>query len=182
MCMYGDDYNYAHSRLQETIVRIGANPIYVYSVSPGMMVQYAELEDLDAKKVCYVKDLDLKPVPLGYCNYNKYACYLSRMPMRRDWRQGLRRGNFISSGAVHADRIPYSALKKTILGEYPKFIKALESVGKVNTIAWHRHWAVDRLGQVFHKGAKKPVGKIVNGAVELNSQSMYLKEALQESL
>lgn len=182
MCMYGEDWNYAHSRLQETIVRLDGQPVFVYNVSPGMIAKVSFLDSMDETSFAHVKSLDLKPVPLGYCNYNKYACYLSRIPMRRDWRQGLRRGNFYSSGPVNADRIPYEALKKTIIGEYPSFERAVEAVSKIVSMAWHRHWCVNKLGQVFHKGSSKPVGKVVNGRVELNSQHMYLTEALQESV
>lgn len=182
MCMYGDDWHYAHSRLQETIVRLGQQPVFVYRVEAGMLVTYADLDKMDETDTCNVADLNLKPVPLGYCNYNKFACYLSRMPMRRDWRQGLRRGNFCSTGAIHPDRIPYECLKKTILREFPSFAKCLIAVAKLKSIAWHQHWAMDSVGEVFYKGAPKPVGKIADNKVELDSRSMYLKEALQESL
>lgn len=182
MSMYGDDWNYASSRLCETIVRLKGEPVYIYSVNPGMIAKYAKLDDLDNIAFCDANELDLKPVPLGYCNYNKNACYLSRIPMRRDWRQGLRRGNFASLSGVDAERIPYGALAKTILGDYPTYKAALDAVRKVKSMAWHRHWAVDGALQVFYKGAIRPVGEVVEGVVQLNSRSHYLAEALSESL
>jgi hypothetical protein len=102
--------------------------------------------------------------------------------MRRDWRQGLRRGNFISQGAVSADRIPYEALRKTILNEFPKFTDALVIVKKTKSVAWHRHWAIDAHGQLLHKGGERPVGIVENGIPVLTSRYMYLTEALKESL
>ncbi|MNT12845.1 hypothetical protein D3C72_1477920 [compost metagenome] len=180
--MYSDDYEYANSRLTETIVRLKGQPVYIYKVHPGMKVDYSELEDLHTMKRCQLEDLDLKPVPLGYCNYNKNACYLTRMPMRRDWRQGLRRGNFTSLSGVDANRIPYDVLKQCIIGDYPTFTACLEAVKKLKSIAWHRHWAVDSAGQVLHKGGNRPVGIVDNGAVVLSSRYQYLKEALKESL
>lgn len=182
MSMYSDDYEYAHSRLSETIVRLGDKPVYVFKVSPGMLVQYAFLENLEDIKVCDIDELDLHPVPLGYCNYNKHACYLTRMPMRRDWRQGLRRGNFTTLSGVSAERIPYDSLHQTIVGDYPTFTACLEAVKKVKSIAWHRHWALGPLAQVLYKGGVKPVGKIVNGELELYPRYKYLNEALKESL
>lgn len=182
MSMYGEDWSYASSRLSETIVRLKGEPVYIYSVHSGMSAKYAKLSDLDNIAFCHVDELDLKPVPLGYCNYNKTACYLARIPMRRDWRQGLRRGNFTSLSGVDAERIPYESLRKTILGEYPTYTASLDAVRKVKSMAWHRHWAVDNDLQVFHKGAVRPVGQVVNGVVELTSRSLYLAEALSESV
>lgn len=182
MSMYAEDHQYAHSRLVETIVRLGKEPIWVYQVMPGMMVKYAQLADFDEIKTVHIDKLDLTPVPLGYCNYNKYACYLSRMPMRRDWRQGLRRGNFVSLSGVDANRIPYEALRQVIVGDFPKFDAAVKAVEKVSSMAWHRHWAVDKGSNIFHKGAANPVGKVVGGEIILESRSMYLSEALKEAL
>lgn len=180
--MYGTDYEYANSRLVETIVRLGDEPVYVWGIHPGMSVSYSLLTEMDTNKQCKVEELNLKPVPLGYCNYNKYACYLTRMPMRRDWRQGLRRGNFTSLSGADANRIPYDALRQCILGDYPDFAGALEAAKKIKSCAWHRHWAVDCNGQVLHKGAIKPVGVVENGVIVLHSKYQYLKEALKESL
>lgn len=182
MSMYSDDYEYAHSRLSETIVRLEETPIFVFKVSPGMKVQYAPLSALDNIGVCDIDALNLQPVPLGYCNYNKHACYLSRMPMRRDWRQGLRRGNFTSLSGVDPQRIPYDAIHQVIVGDYPTFKAALGSSKKVKSIAWHRHWALDTFGQILYKGGERPVGKIVNGEPELDTRYKHLSEALKESL
>jgi hypothetical protein len=180
--MYSDDYEYANSRLLDTIVRLDGEPVYVHQVMVGMNAQYCTLKDMDVTKMCKVDELDLKPVPLGYCNYNKHACYLTRIPMRRDWRQGLRRGNFTSLTGADALRIPYDALRQCIVGEYPTFEGALEAVKKVKSMAWHRHWAVDSNNQVLHKGSIRPVGVVDKGQVVLSSRYQYLKEALKESL
>lgn len=179
--MYADDYEYANSRLTETIVRLKGEPVYVYKVGPGMKTDYSLLNEMHVMKQCKTEELDLKPVPLGYCNYNKNACYLSRIPMRRDWRQGLRRGNFASLSGMNADRIPYEALKQCIIGEYPTFTAALEAVKKLKSIAWHRHWCVDANNQVFYKGNGRPVGVVSGTDIVLSSKYQYLKEALKES-
>lgn len=180
--MYSDDYEYANSRLTETIVRLNGEPVYIYKVMAGMKTDYTTLDNMGEMKRCLTGELDLKPVPLGYCNYNKAACYLTRIPMRRDWRQGLRRGNFASLSGTNADRIPYEALRQCILGDYPSFEGAVEAVKKLSSIAWHRHWAIDNKGQVLYKGGTHPVGVLDNGQVVLASKYHYLKEALKESL
>jgi len=180
--MYSNDHEYANSRLTETIVRLKGEPVYIYQVKAGMKTDYSTLQNMGEMKQCKADELDLHPVPLGYCNYNQYACYLTRIPMRRDWRQGLRRGNFTSLSGADANRIPYEALRQCILGEYPTFEAALEAVKKVKSMAWHRHWAVDCKGQVLHKGAARPVGTVEKGVIVLASRYHYLKEALEESL
>jgi hypothetical protein len=182
--MYGKDHEYANSRLNETIVRRGDVPIWVYGVKPGMLVQYVELSKIEEHeaKMCPIDELDLHPVPLGYCNYNKHATYLCRMPMRRDWRQGLRRGNFTGTGAIDPHRIPYESIAQTIIGDYPSFKGALGAVKKIKSVAWHRHWAVDSALQVFYKGRVRPVGNVVGEAVILEPSYTYLNEALKESL
>jgi hypothetical protein len=179
--MYGDDYDYAHSRLVDTIVRLKGEPVFVHKVSKGMIATVHRLDDEEVFN-CAAGELDLHPVPLGYCNFNKHACYISRVPMRRDWRQGLRRGNFISQGAVNADRRPFDAIRKTILDEFPKFTDALKIIKKIKSVAWHRHWAMDAHGQLLHKGGERPVGIVEDGIPVLTSRYMYLTEALKESL
>lgn len=184
MSMYGKDYEYANSRLVETIVRRAGVPIFVVSVNRGMVVYYYNLDEMDGDlKTCDIDELDLHPVPLGYCNFNKYATYLSRIPMRRDWRQGLRKGNFTSQGAGYpGERIPYEALSQVIIGDYPAYKACLDAVLKVKSMAWARHWSVDNALDVFYKGGRNPVGKVEEGNVILIPSFSYLKEALQESL
>lgn len=180
--MYSDDYEYANSRLTETIVRLGSEPVFVHTVGRAMLTQYSTLDNMADIKVCKAGDLDLHPVPLGYCNYNKQASYLTRIPMRRDWRQGLRRGNFTALNGVDAGRIPYESLRQCILGDYPTFAAACDAVKKIKSIAWHRHWAVSGDGQIWHKGAIHPVGVLEGDKIVLSSRYQYLKEALEESL
>lgn len=184
MSMYSEDYEYANSRLIETIVRKGKEPIFVYNVGPGMKVEYVPLGDKAAEgtSFCHIDELDLKPVTLGFCNYNKYATYLARMPMRRDWRQGLRRGNFAGFGPMDPQRIPYESLKQVIIGDYPTFDACLKALKTVKSIAWHRHWAMTNYGDILYKSKAYPVGKLENNEVKLDESFAYLSEALKESL
>lgn len=178
--MYSDDYEYANSRLAETIVRKGEEPIFVHKVSRGMQVTYHSLSDKEGEeKVCKIEELNLKPVSLGYCNFNKQVVYLSRLPMRRDWRQGLRRGNFVGIGEVDINRLGYDAIGKTIEGVYPSFEKCVSLLGKVRAIAWSRNWALRHDGVVMYKG-DKAVGNLVEGKIVLDTRFHYLSQALEE--
>lgn len=185
MSMYGKDHEYANSRLHETIVRRGDVPVYVYGVRAGMVVQYVTLENVGKEdpQECPIDELNLQPVPLGYCNYNKNAIYLQRMPMRRDWRQGLRRGNFTCCGiGADPNRVPYESIAQTIIGDYPTFKASLDAVSKLKSVAWSRFWSVNNGLEVFYKGSINPVGRIEEGEVILEPSYYYLREALKESL
>ena len=183
--MYGDDYEYANTRLAETIVRLGENPVFIHAVGIGMRVVYSLLSQIDEAepKAVDLAELDLSPVKLGYINVRGGCDYLTRYPMRRDWRQGLRRGNFGAIGGVlDPMRINYKDLDKCIRGEYPTFAKVLAAK---SSAAWHREWAIKKLpGEapvLWYKGQKE-VGTIEDGVPVLSGRFIYLREALQEVL
>lgn len=188
--MYGKDYPYAQSRIQGTVVRLLKNgePVYVVYVnaygSCGVTPIEEDWGDHDKTVVVHVDDLDLHPVPLGYVNCAGEATYLMRIPMRRDWKQGLRQENCWSSGRRFM-QIPMKDIKNCIMDRFPTFDKALkdvsESVRKIKIIAWHRNWAVSTSGQVLYKN-HEIVGGVIEDKIVLNPSFQYLKEALAESM
>lgn len=178
--MYGDDWDYANSRLQGTIVRLGDEPVFVHSVGPGMKAEVSKLEDIYTNFTTDANELNVTPVPLGMCNFGDTVSYLSRIPLRRDWRQGLRRENFKSSNIDHA-AIPPDVLAKVIKGQYPSLKEALETVAKKKgAIAWHRNWAVDSDGKLIYK--LSVVGTSKDGMLLLDKPYQYLAEALEEAV
>ena len=180
--MYGDDYAYASSRLAGTVVRLlDGTPIIVEDVHPKMRVTAVKLDKMDELIEVQLKDLNLKPVPLGMSNYNGQTTYLCRKPMRRDWKQGLRAGNFTSLFGYPAEIIPPSELSKVIRGEYPTFKDALVMLKKkgVNSVAWCRGWAADRAGNVYYKGVQG-VGTVVDGNIILQDRYQHLRESFME--
>lgn len=180
MSMYGKDHEYAHSRLEQTVVSLNGEPVFVMTVKRGMLVTYSTLKDMTTYLTCRVDDLDLRPVKLGYCNHVRGVSYLMRMPMRRDWRQGLRFGNFIGVG-FDVRHLAYTDLYDVIKGNYPTFAQVLVKLksGEVKTLAWCRAWAMSKT-DLFYKGQK--VGSIVANKPVLNDDNLYLREALEESL
>lgn len=183
--MYGDDYEYANTRLAETIVRLGEDPVFIHAVEKGMKVMYSRLDQMDEfdPQAIELAELDLHPVKLGYINVRGGCDYLTRYPMRRDWRQGLRRGNFGAIGGVlDPMRISYKDLDKCIRGQYPSFARVLAAK---SSAAWHREWAVKKLpGEapvLWYKGQKE-VGTIDDGVPVLSERFIYLREALKEAL
>jgi len=188
--MYGNDFAYAQSRIQGTILRVKktGEPVYVYIVNGGGQCSVTPIErdwGGEATVTMHVDDLDMHPVPLGYVNSAGEATYLMRVPMRRDWKQGLRQENCWSSGR-RLNSIPMKDLKNCIIGRFPSFETALKDVvksgekAKNKIIAWHRHWAVSTDGRVFYKNHEQ-VGTILDGHVDLFPSHKYLAEVLEES-
>lgn len=178
--MYGDDWEYANSRLNGTIVRLKEEPVFVHNIGRGMKAEVSTLEDVYTAFFADAHDLDLVPVPLGMCNFDGVAAYLSRVPLRRDWRQGLRRENFISSVGDHA-KIPPNILAKVIKGVYPTLKECLEKVkGEDASAAWCRHWAVTSHEKLVYK--RSIVGTSAGGILLLDKQFSYLAEALEEAV
>ena len=182
MNMYGDDWQYADSRLQGTIVRHDGKAVLVEGVGKKGAVISLLRADTEPK-IVKLDDLDLSPVKLGFCNINMDVSYLTRMPMRRDWRQGLRKGNFVSVFGTIAELVPFPNLADTIENIYPSLEECLATPN--NTFkAWCREWAIGKSSTkerpLYYKNTA--VGSVINGKPELKGDNMLLREALQEVL
>lgn len=188
--MYGNDYGYASTRIVQTIVRTKkGDPVYVISVG-GDGVCYCcpidkEWRVENADRI-HLDELDMKPVRLGYVNTAGEASYIQRIPMRRDWKQGLRSENCHGSHrGLYA--MPMKDVKNCILGIYPTFSTALKDSkvgvarGRVKVLAWHRHWALSSRGDVYYKDYQK-VGDLDGDKVVLDKKFKYLEEYLAETL
>lgn len=176
--MYGDDWEYAESRLVDTLVTHNGRPFFVHRITPELVVIGKDVINATVIEVPAV-ELDLTPVKLGYCNYNKKAYYVCRMPARR-YKQGLRIDNLHCSSLLGSPaRLQYEYLTNTILGVFPSFAKCVDSVKKLHSLAWHRDWAMDNMGTIYHRGTDV-VGMLENGKVVLTPQFKHLKEALAE--
>lgn len=189
MSMYGDDYEYARTRLENTIVRDNkGEPLYIHRLEHGgeCLVGYLKEGNLMEKIVRINLELiNCKPVPLGYVNTAGKATYLMRIPMRKDWKQGLRAANCASS-AEPIFEMCNKALANCIKGVYPTFKSTLTEITKspkigrsYKIIAFHRHWALSGDGSVLYRN-NLVVGKLVEGSIVLNDSFNYLRESLNE--
>lgn len=183
--MYGEDWSYARTRLEGTIVRYKDEPVHIHSINVETgRAEVSNVETYGTEKDRPYRvdtdDLNLKPVPLGYVNLKAGVAYLSRIPMRRDWKQGLRLENCFFNSARRFSLVG-KPISDCIKGIYPSFKEAFEKSKAMTTVAWHRHWAV-QAGQVVLYKANEVVGSIKNGKVILDKDFHYLKECLEESL
>ena len=178
MRMY-EEPDYAKSRLRDTIVRFGNTPIIISSIG-AREVQYMDMLT-DAMGICKLKDLDINPVPLGYLNSNANgAIYMTRTPMREDWRQGLRATSMRSLPERYDPS--FRELGKLIVGQYPSLKEALFDTHPKGT-AFSRSFAVFKGGeQLFYKG-KFNIGSI-GGRHNINllPNFEWVRDELEEEL
>lgn len=134
--------------------------------------------------VCKLSELSLNSPALGMANLNGNVCYVSRIPKREDWRQGLRRNNLSLKflGPDFHMRIYdlnniFKSLNKTRKGKLPSFIEA-SSARDDKARAFHREWVVWN-NELFYKTSL--VGLIKEGgAIEWASNKAYLEEYFLE--
>lgn len=181
-----DTASYAGTRLNETIIRKGKMPIMVSSCedhSAGKIVVYWNGVVSKDSGADFLHDLDLNPVPLGYVNYDGQVIYMTRMPMRSDWKQGMRDRNIVSHQGYN-NELPYRFIGKTIMGDFPKFKTALEAINSDKyAMAFDRDFALDRRGILFYKGMFE-VGRVnmVNGSVNIDDSFSWVREAFSEAM
>lgn len=178
--MYGTDYEYADSRLSGSIVRVAktGEPIYIESVDVVSGTAAGKLLRTSEAMSIHVGELNLKPVPLGWCNQARGATYLSRIPKRQDWKQGIRAQSCFSS-VTQFGRITHKDLAECILGVYPTLGKLLGERWPRLT-AWSRKWASD--GILLYHGIVGEVGTMsVDKGPALREKFSFLRESLEKS-
>ena len=179
--MYTDDLEYAQGRLIGTIVRYKGKPIRIADVFYD-----------DDGEMCFTGRtatgivetsldlLDLEPIPLGYVNYQECAYYLVRKPMRNDWRQGLRPGNFTFIGREGFFELPLKELTDTCLNNYPTFTEARTSIKDgAESVAISRHFAIDSQNNFLYKS--RVVGSY-DQLITLKESFNHLSELLAETV
>lgn len=186
---------YASNRLLNTIVR-GPDglPLKIMAIA-DKRVAGNRLIDGHAVEFKY-SEMDINPVPLGYCNSRSRAVYMSRIPKRQDWKQGLRHENcraiadmVESHDGDHQPLIDFprwDVIAKTIQGEYPSIEDAVKAVSSKKVVSWafSRHFSVDLDFFLHYKGIFK-IGTIDPQnprKFQLKDQFWWAKETLEESL
>lgn len=188
-----DTAAYAASRLIDTIILCDGAPVIVRNVEKsdagsGIVVKYTEILDpTDRTKRADINQFDLNPVRLGYVNYRKDPVYLTRAPMRRDWRQGLRTMNIYDAHGNNPRMIPYHVIAQTIMNNYPTFESALNTLNSPllgdGGLAYHRDFSISHEGKLSYKGMFE-VGEVnmENGDVVIDPKFAWVGEAFNESM
>lgn len=141
---YSSDFEYARHKLCDSIVRYNNEPVFVVAVNNDGATKIHDL--LNGKyETVNLKDLDLTPVPLGYCNWDN-PTYVTRLPSR-SWRQGIRSQTIYSLG--HMGNIKSVPFVNMITGIYPKLQECVELVEleEVSGLAFNRKFAIEKMVQ-----------------------------------
>jgi len=168
-----DDVAYIKGRLFDTIITHMDKAVIVTSVrSYRKSVQVASTEILSGKEISDdISNYDLTPVKLGFVNnYNNHkSVYISRKPLRNDWRQGFRINQATLAymeGYIHW--VTNLDIAKTVEGEFPP----LEDLKpKDGMLAWCRTFAVNSAEEIIYRGFGS-VGKFLNR----NNKEFKLKD------
>ncbi len=185
--MYGNDWSYARTRLEGTYVRYKGEPVFISlieGVDRCLIQKLLPNGTYGNEEWVNLDELDLCPFSLGYMNYGKSALYVSRQPMRRDWKQGLRPENIVvtnNRGELVSYKIRSVHFYEMLMGIYPSYEESLKLSKNLSSISWHKHWCVEA-GQVIRYRHNEIVGSIVKNVPVLDKSFDYLKESLQETL
>ncbi len=178
MRMY-EDKEYAVARLTGTIVLNveTKQPVYI----DGFARDYANVRTLLTGEELKIKlnKLDITPVQLGYVKVGKEYYYLSRIPKRDDWRQGLRNNTMvIRNNLVHPEGIEWANLALCIMGVYPNLRDCIPGV------AFHRDFKFSKDGTLMYKDLY-PVGEFLDVGERrytLYPQFNWIRETLEEAI
>lgn len=178
-----DTVGYARSRLNDTIITHNDEPIHVidiHRVNNKFYVIALNLVTGDEVRVL-LDECNIKPVSLGYVNYNKSTFYSMRMPMRRDWRQGLRYINLVDVSGRQYNGIGYGVFVDTIMNNYPTFENALSKLTNCTSIAFNRDFAISKTGDIEYKGVLV-VANYNERDKAFTIHKGWVREALDEAL
>lgn len=199
------DLPHAQNYLVGSVVRDSSGmPVYIVDVSNrgrGISATVLYFDQREHVNIPVTK-LNLKPVPLGMCNWNDLAAggkkfvdaaMLYRLPSRQ-WKVGIttRTMKIVPVRSGEGDSIwlrlekiqvlQSMALRSTILGEFPSLEEALDRIKGTTyrSVAFSRRFAVKSKGILNYKNEPQPVGQIIRGSPELFKSYEFLKEQLQE--
>lgn len=153
-------------------------PYYIHSINPKHVALCTSL--MDQTRVSLPIDEESFTAPtqrLGYVNIHGGFIYTSRKPIRR-YKVGISSENFqykagdvgFAHGMAHAKDVLKTLSSKElgncILGKYPKFREAIESIVVGDGgVAFDRQFAVDAAFQILYKNS-------VVGSVKKNAKTV----------
>lgn len=177
MRMY-KEVGYAKQRLLETCVRYNNKAVLVKDITGGeALFKYILSNDHGS---CHPSELNIDPVPLGYANTNDGLYYLTRIPMREDWKQGLRMNTLRDHRGLTID-IGWKSIAKTIENIYPTIPECFKLSTK-RPVAFSRNFAINIDKSLIYKG-KYFIGKMLDvDKYTLEGKYEYLKEVAAEEI
>ncbi len=186
---YGEDFAYAHEKLNGSVVKYNGLPVMVEQVRKDGEVLYSPLGHGQIMSLCTLKELDLTPFRLGYINLTGHATYCFRQPVRV-WKQGLREACLIGVTNNAREHISFDTrFLDMLMGFYPPIESCIEWVfnGEMVSRSFHKNFSITSTkskGGNLSLGYKdRVVGSVtLEGVVNLHTPFKFLEETLMEVL
>lgn len=187
-----DNVDYARSRLLETVIRDDKGKlIYVNNIAIDSKELIVDCNNLLTKnrKQLPLELCNLKPLPLGNIQYGNKCSYVSRIPMRRDWRQGTRPQNIIALDGNLLLRSLFDlgeSLQNCVDNNYMNFEEAIDKSSDYRTIAFAKKFSLtyknDAIVYLFYK--HKFVGSFDKTfkTIMLEDNYNYLQEQIEREI
>ena len=171
----------ANFYLEGSIIKYNDTLVVVHSVDDTFNMRCHDLS-ADREVVTNLREdggVDLKPIPLGFMNYQGNAYYIARKP-KRSWRQGLSRNNV--STELPWELIVSPRLVDVVKGNYPTYKEALELIKDGQGVAFHRNFKLSKMhGATVVNYKNLVVGMVVDGGrIALSDPFTYLRELVME--
>jgi hypothetical protein len=190
---YGADLEYANKRLGGTFINTVHNRLfYLTEVATTVENKKVKLvangtfisDDPNASSeaaLLPVEELDMSPLQLGYvfCRKRQRPVFVSRLPMRNAYRQGLSMNTIETSEGTRND-ISATDLLMPVYSRYPNLKTARDMAVKGYGQPFSRQFAINPEGLLVYRG-RAIVGKIEGDAkpvAVLSPQHAFLQQHL----
>lgn len=184
-----DDLNYAITRLSNTIITCDGRAVNVIAIKKSRDGLVAVSNFILDDKPCnsLLSNFDLTPVKLGFVNHETYGVpdhnvsYITRTPIRQDWRQGFRKQQARYEFGV--GRWDMFGIAKTIENKFPKLDESVETSKKTGGIvAFTRDFAIDNGKDILYRGYGK-IGNITKDfKYLLDNKFIWVEESLKAAI
>lgn len=190
-----EDFEYARSRLEGTVIRTNVGVPFLCSVlreeEDGIFCIGETLDNTSRVKILLDDTLVDSPI-LGFTNTEDTSYFISRAPVRRCWRQGLTSRNLMITCAPRAGRETtpnhyfldsYEPLNQAILHNYPSYDEAVDYVKREEAVgrAFSRIFSVGSNMSLLYKNIKI-VGDCLKDKPALRDEFFWLEESLKEAV
>lgn len=181
--MYGN-LDYARQKLENTVVMYGDKAVLVNEVfgdDDDILMTGSDLRGDEVEGA--IEKFNTHSLPLGYANTKQGCIYLFRIPMRQDWRQGLRSRNTKFKIDIDCPMLdtPTDLIMEALETKYPTFEEALELTKDGGKVAFSPSYCLENInGEVnIYFREFRPIGKVVDGEVVVDEGVKFFGEIVR---
>jgi hypothetical protein len=178
---FDGDYRYGYSRISNTYVWDNRRNRLVYITSAGPDYESLVATDSDRHETrVRWEDISFEPPSIRALNTEDNSFFVERLPLRRDWKQGLRASQF-RCDELHSDWISrnWKSVDKAIKKEYPSLKEAvfdLEDFAVSRAIS--EYFFLDENFKLLYKKQLEIGSLLKSGQLALSARFSWLKEQL----